>query len=88
MNHRFGSVVMVVLLSAAGAGISFLPVNWDNADYAPNPEVRAILERRGAPFEPVPGAATEEPPKVPISPPPIPVFRIPSVIGQTDRPAR
>ena len=62
MNQRFGSVVLVVLVSAAGAALAILPVRWQNPDYVPNPEVRAILERRGAWFDAAPAGAAQKPP--------------------------
>jgi hypothetical protein len=53
-DRHYGTILVIVLLSAAATGFAFVPIECvQNLDHTPNPEARAIYERRGAPFEPV-----------------------------------
>jgi hypothetical protein len=68
MKDRFGSLVLLMLLVAGGTGIVWVPTKGDNADFVPNPEMRAMLELRGAAFDAIPGAVRQDNTAMPVSP--------------------
>jgi hypothetical protein len=58
MRNRYrGPFALFLSVAAAGLLLSVMPTRYVQPDFEPNPEVRAIMERRGAHFDAVPGAA-------------------------------
>jgi hypothetical protein len=58
MRTRYpGTFALFLSVAAAGLLLSVMPARYVQSDFEPNPEVRAIMERRGAHFDAVPVAA-------------------------------
>ena len=58
MRNRYrGTSALFLCVATAGLFLSVMPTRCVQSDFEPNPEVRAILERLGAHFDAVPGAA-------------------------------
>jgi hypothetical protein len=56
MKHDYGTVLLIMLLSAAASGFAFIRLDCGpDPEHVPNPEARKVYERLGAPFKPVNG---------------------------------